>query len=330
MISTRQPSLADSDATELPELGPTGRLAATAISLALNLLIWIAGVGIGYLAGTPAVALAGAMLLGRRWVRRPWPRSLLKDLAVAVAVGFLVSFLYRLDAALYRLDLFDRIGVEGWLVAEICMVTGGFAGGIVRRRFLFSRFFESVFVKLPVLALALVALINVLAVSLAVVARRAEVPDELVTPAKIPAGWKENDRATGSDLTGIGIEYEKGQSGLQISAQLIPGTSPLDRSDAEFVVDSYAAVSRANGVKVSSSLVGQSASPVMRGGPRITYHYRLDQTGDTSFPRVEILVHHFYCPDPGMPIRALAVIKNHPFEQFVEEVEEMVSTLECP
>lgn len=37
MISTRQPSLADSDATDLPELGPTGRLAATAISLALNI-----------------------------------------------------------------------------------------------------------------------------------------------------------------------------------------------------------------------------------------------------------------------------------------------------
>jgi hypothetical protein len=81
--------------------------------------------------------------------------------------------------------------------------------------------------------------------------------------------------------------------------------------------------------RVDTKFLGRSESTVLRGGPRVSYQYRIEWTGGTSSFQTDVLAYYFHCPTSGTAVNAVAFINGHLVELLTREVEEMVSTLEC-
>ena len=154
------------------------------------------------------------------------------------------------------------------------------------------------------------------------------IPVELVTPSAVAEGWT---AAASVDFAGKRVRCLKGSATIDIVATL---GGPLTEEEA-------LALYELNSASVSSPLVlavlgvrtsqiDHSDTIMPNGRHRYTDHHQLEQSGKTSFPKMELLVQFFYCEDLETSVFAWALIKEEPVEQFIREAQEMLESLQCP
>jgi hypothetical protein len=299
------------------------RVLATIASTACYIVLWIVGVGAGFVFSFLMGGAGAGVYFG--WRKRKTQRysELLLDISTPVLVGGLGNILIQLSIVSGSLDL---------LYLTLSMIVGALAFGFVRRHRFFFVWLAKPLVKIIAAPLVLMAMLSVGTVGLVGIASGLAVPMEAVTPSTIVDGWTAD---TPMSFFGRRVTYEKGGGGtaaIQIVAEPWTMTEEEELQDFDEFSQAILATIVVVGLETGQTTMvelGRSENKTPSGMYLLSRHYEINQSGETSFPRVELLIQSSQCDDSEVRVRAIAIIKKAPFEQLRSEALEMMESLQC-
>lgn len=291
---------------------------ALLISIFLYTFLWLFGTLMGFLLGIWAITIAVivGIIIKKRKDSKAW--AIVISIFISIFIGNTGKIMMMTEEPIQ--DLFS-------IFLPMSIAIGGIATGVIKYKD-FLQFMKNKVIKYGFLIFIILGILLSAITSLAIYSIRLNLPGvEYLQPAEVATGWVVKNE--GLEFTNTKIEYKKEESTLIIKAQGLftsPRTKEEYKNEADNLMKGLVLISKSV-FDITTELTMEKIGEVNGHSCHIFYYDIIDKG---NFSDKDAIVFYFwYCDKLQINFSAYSVIKDEPILEYISEVEEMVSSIEC-
>lgn len=282
---------------------------AALLGTCIYIVLWTVGMLLGIILSLYAVVF---LTLTVFFLRTKVPSRTLRILATDISVILLVVLVIQLAVEHFGLTALPLIST----------VVGGAIMGIIRREF-FQPYMKKKLIKYcfsPLIVLSVPVLVFVLGVMYGMFTSIIDIPVSALHLPKVAEGWYLGGEEQLLRVTKV--TYNKDESSLIIHASRLPGP-PWTREECKRVVEIG---TKLQGLGSPTVKLSREETVEIHGKPLYVFRYGTSTDGDKYI----FLAFFWYCDNVESNVYTIANINDSPSQKYINEVEDMVYSFECP